>query len=91
LVTQVLRLAYYSLGPTLAATRRWEERRREEEAVAQGSGPLGLGPLGPGPLGPYPAVVPRAGFSAGEEAQLVEHLPVICSRLALLQRGDLSC
>ena len=91
MVTQVLRLAYDSLGPTLAATRRWEERRREEEAVAQGSGPLGLGPLGPGPLGPYPAVVPKAGFSAGEEAQLVEHPPVICSRLAMLQAGDLSC
>ena len=84
MVLQVLRLAYDSLGPTLAATRRWEERRREEEAVAQGSGPLGLGLLGPGPLGAYPAVVPRAGFSAGEEAQLFEHLPVICSRPALL-------
>ena len=91
MVTQVLRLAYDSLGPTLAATRRWEERRREEEAVAQGSGPLGLGSLGPGPLGPFSPVVPMAGFSTGEEAQLIEHLPVVCSRLVMLQAGDLSC
>ena len=32
-----------------------------------------------------------AGFSADEEAQLIEHLPVICSRLVMLQAGDMSC
>ena len=91
LAIQVLRLTYDALGPTLAATKKWEQRRREEEAVAQGSGPLGLGSLGPGPLGPFSPVVPMAGFSADEEAQLIEHLPVICSRLVMLQAGDMSC
>ena len=91
LAIQVLRLTYDALGPTLAATKKWEERRRKEEAVAQGSGPLGLGSLGPGPLGPFSPVVPMAGFSTGEEAQLIEHLPVVCSRLVMLQAGDLSC
>jgi hypothetical protein len=91
LAIQVLRLTYDSLGPTLAATKKWEERRRKEEAVAQGSGPLGMGSLGPGPLGPFSPVIPTASFSAGEEAQLIEHLPVICSRLVMLKAGDLSC
>ena len=88
LAIQVLHLTYDALGPTLAATKKWEERRREEEAAAQGSGPLGPGSLGPGPLGPFSPVVPMASFSAGEEAQLIEHLPVVCS---MLQAGDLSC
>ncbi len=42
-------------------------------------------------MGPFSPVVPMAGFSADEEAQLIEHLPVICSRLVMLQAGDMSC
>ena len=76
----MLRLTHDALAPTLAATKKWEQRQSYGEAVAQGSGPLGPS-----------RVVPMAGFSADEEAQLIKHLPVICSRLVMLQAGDLSC